>query len=98
MQTGHRAKTSTFAPRAGIGLIPLHHTCPLSCTHGTRTAIGQHVDDHIFTSEPKEVPTRLSEPSQRVSRAVIAAASPGVDSGSPSDRSTQRPLVTDVAV
>lgn len=73
MQTGHRAKTSTFAchaPRAGIGLIPLHHTCPLSCTHGTRTAIGQHVDDHIFTSEPKEVPTRLSEP---LSRAVIAS-------------------------
>ena len=57
----HLGQHALPAARTGIGLVALHHACPLVRAHGAGAAVGHEVDDDITRAEQERVVVRFLE-------------------------------------
>ena len=50
----HRGLEAEEAPRAGVRLVPFHHTRPLVRAHRPGSGVGEEIDQDMLGLEPEE--------------------------------------------
>jgi len=91
----YRAIEHGERPRAGVRLVPLHHSRPLVHGHGTGTGVGEQVDEDILRLEEKHVVMRRLERRRAVCVRCLANRLDGLDAERLDDRLELHEAVTD---